>query len=70
MIIYLFDHLRVSKIKGDTFKVMEYKIYAFGGYICSQYEDKEQVAYTENVYSTSTLELMGSTEFKIKDICY
>ena len=64
------ERVHVKEIKDDSFKVMEYNIYSIGGYNCSQYEDKEQVAYTENVYSTSTLELMGSTEFKIKDICY
>ena len=64
------ERVNINEIKGDTFKVMEYKIYAFGGYICSQYEGKEQVAYMENVYSTSTLELIGSTEYKIKDVCY
>ncbi len=64
------ERVHVKEIKDDSFKVMEYNIYSIGGYNCSEYEDKEQVAYTENIYSTSTLELMDSTEFKIKDVCY
>ena len=62
--------VRTGKIEDDSFEVLEYNIYSIGGYNCSEYEDKEQVAYTENVYSTSTLELIDSTEFKIKDVCY
>ena len=64
------ERVHVKEIKDDSFKVMEYNIYSIGGYNCSEYEDKEQVAYMENVYSTSTLELIDSNEFKIKDICY
>lgn len=64
------ERVHVKEIKDDSFKVMEYNIYSIGGYNCSEYENKEQVAYMENVYSTSTLELIDSTEFKIKDICY
>ena len=60
----------MKEIEDDSFEVLEYNIYSIGGYNCSEYEDKEQVAYTENVYSTSTLELIDSTEFKIKDVCY
>ena len=64
------EKVHVKEIKEDSFNVMEYNIYSIGGYNCSEYEDKEQVAYRENVYSTSSLELIDSTEFKIKDICY
>ena len=64
------EKIHVKEIKEDSFNVMEYNIYSIGGYNCSEYEDKEQVAYMENVYSTSSLELIDSTEFKIKDICY
>lgn len=64
------ERVNINEIKDDSFKVMEYNIYSIGGYNCSKYEDKEQVAYTENVYSTSTLELIDSTEFRIKDVCY
>lgn len=64
------ERVHVKEIKDDLFKVMEYNIYSIGGYNCSEYEDKEQVAYTENIYSTSTLELIDSTEFRIKDVCY
>ena len=64
------EKVHVKEIKEDSFNVMEYNIYSIGGYNCSEYEDKEQVAYMENVYSTSSLELIDSTEFKIKDICY
>ena len=64
------ERVHVKEIKDDSFKVMEYNIYSIGGYNCSEYENKEQVAYMENVYSTSTLEHIDSTEFKIKDICY
>lgn len=64
------EKVNIKEIKDDSFKVMEYNIYATNGYYCSKYEDKEQVAYTENVYSTSTLELIDSTEYKIKDVCY
>ena len=64
------EKVHVKEIKEDSFKVMEYNIYSIGGYNCSEYEDKEQVAYMENVYSTSTLELIDSTEYKIKDVCY
>lgn len=64
------ERVHVKEIKEDSFNVMEYNIYSIGGYNCSEYEDKEQVAYMENVYSTSTLELIDSTEYKIKDVCY
>ena len=64
------ERVNMKEIEDDSFKVLEYNIYSIGGYNCSEYEDKEQVAYRENVYSTSTLELIGSTEYKIKDICY
>ena len=64
------ERVNMKEIGDDSFEVLEYNIYSIGGYNCSEYEDKEQVAYTENVYSTSTLELIDSTEFKIKDVCY
>ncbi len=64
------ERVNMKEIEDDSFEVLEYNIYSIGGYNCSEYEDKEQVAYTENVYSTSTLELIDSTEFKIKDVCY
>ena len=64
------ERVNMKEIEDDLFKVLEYNIYSIGGYNCSEYEDKEQVAYMENVYSTSTLELIGSTEYKIKDVCY
>ena len=64
------ETVNMKEIEDDSFEVLEYNIYSIGGYNCSEYEDKEQVAYTENVYSTSTLKLIDSTEFKIKDVCY
>lgn len=64
------ERVNMKEIEDDSFEVLEYNIYSIGGYNCSEYEDKEQVAYTENVYSTSTLKLIDSTEFKIKDVCY
>lgn len=64
------ERVNMKEFEDDSFEVLEYNIYSIGGYNCSEYEDKEQVAYTENVYSTSTLELIDSTEFKIKDVCY
>lgn len=64
------ERVNMKEIKDNSFEVLEYNIYSIGGYNCSEYEDKEQVAYTENVYSTSTLELIDSTEYKIKDVCY
>ena len=64
------ERVNMKEIEDDSFKVLEYNIYSIGGYNCSEYEDKEQVAYRENVYSTSSLELIDSTEYKIKDVCY
>ena len=64
------ERVNMKEIEDDSFKVLEYNIYSIGGYNCSEYEDKEQVAYMENVYSTSTLELIDSTEYKSKDVCY
>ena len=64
------ERVNMKEFEDDSFEVLEYNIYSIGGYNCSEYEDKEQVAYTENVYSTSTLKLIDSTEFKIKDVCY
>lgn len=64
------ERVNMKEIEDDSFEVLEYNIYSIGGYNCSEYEDKEQVAYTENIYSTSTLELIDSTEFRIKDVCY
>lgn len=64
------ERVNMKEFEDDSFEVLEYNIYSIGGYNCSEYEDKEQVAYTENVYSTSTLELIDITEFKIKDVCY
>ena len=64
------ERVNMKEIEDDSFEVLEYNIYSIGGYNCSEYEDKEQVAYTENVYSTSTLKLIDSTEFKIRDVCY
>ena len=64
------ERVNMKEIEDDSFEVLEYNIYSIGGYNCSEYEDKEQVAYMENVYSTSTLELIDSTEYKIKDVCY
>lgn len=64
------ERVSMKEIEDDSFEVLEYNIYSIGGYTCSKYEDKEQVAYMKNVYSTSTLELTNSTEYKIKDVCY
>ena len=64
------EKVNMKEIGDDSFEVLEYNIYSIGGYNCSEYEDKEQVAYIKNVYSTSTLELIDSVEYKIKDVCY
>ena len=55
-------------VEGKNFTVKEYLRFADDEYVCADF-DVNDIVYREITYNTITMDLVGSKDVKIKDIC-